>query len=80
MDKKNSASLLKAFVFAGTTALALVLPKVASADNLSDALIGAYKSSGLLEQNRALLRIQDENGAIAIRIPRRAAVASTPTS
>lgn len=66
MDKKNSASLLKAFVFAGTTALALALPKVASADNLSDALIGAYKSSGLLEQNRALLRIQDENVASAV--------------
>ncbi|WP_122073972.1 TolC family outer membrane protein [Pseudophaeobacter sp. EL27] len=66
MLKKNSASLLKTFVFAGSVALAFALPKSASADNLSDALIGAYKSSGLLEQNRALLRVQDENVALAV--------------
>ena len=66
MYKKNLASLFKAFVFAGTAALAFTLPKAASADNLSDALIGAYKSSGLLEQNRALLRVQDENVAAAV--------------
>lgn len=66
MLKKNSASLLKTFVFAGAAALAFTLPKAASADNLSDALIGAYKSSGLLEQNRALLRVQDENVAQAV--------------
>ncbi|MFC4213778.1 TolC family outer membrane protein [Pseudophaeobacter arcticus] len=66
MLKKNSASLLKTFVFVGSVALAFTLPKPASADNLSDALIGAYKSSGLLEQNRALLRVQDENVAAAV--------------
>lgn len=66
MLKKNSASLLKTFVFAGSVALAFALPKPAHADNLSDALIGAYKSSGLLEQNRALLRVQDENVAQAV--------------
>ena len=66
MLKKNSASLLKTFVFAGSVALAFALPKPASADNLSDALIGAYKNSGLLEQNRALLRVQDENVAAAV--------------
>ena len=66
MLKKNSASLLKTFVFAGSVALAFALPKPAHADNLSDALIGAYKSSGLLEQNRALLRVQDEDVASAV--------------
>lgn len=66
MLKKNSASLLKTFVFAGSVALAFALPKPAIADNLSDALIGAYKNSGLLEQNRALLRVQDENVAAAV--------------
>ncbi len=66
MLKKNSASLLKTFVFAGAAAFAFALPKSASADNLSDALIGAYKSSGLLEQNRALLRVQDESVAAAV--------------
>ncbi|MEY8843182.1 transporter, partial [Cribrihabitans sp. XS_ASV171] len=40
--------------------------KPASADNLADALIGAYNTSGLLEQNRALLRAADEDVAIAV--------------
>ena len=66
MIRKNSASLFKTFVFAGAAAVAFALPKAASADNLSDALIGAYKTSGLLEQNRALLRVQDENVASAV--------------
>ncbi|MEP2715175.1 TolC family outer membrane protein [Pseudophaeobacter sp.] len=66
MYKRKSSRLLKTFVLAGTTALALALPKFASADNLSDALIGAYKTSGLLEQNRALLRVKDENVAAAV--------------
>ena len=49
------------------TAVALTLPAVAAkADNLADALIGAYNSSGLLEQNRALLRASDEDFAIAV--------------
>ncbi|WP_187431763.1 Outer membrane efflux protein BepC [Roseobacter fucihabitans] len=36
------------------------------AETLADALIGAYESSGLLEQNRALLRAADEDVATAI--------------
>lgn len=35
------------------------------ADTLADALVGAYTHSGLLDQNRALLRIADEDVAIA---------------
>lgn len=38
----------------------------AKADNVTDAMIGAYNSSGLLEQNRALLRAADEQVAIAV--------------
>ncbi|QBF32881.1 TolC family outer membrane protein [Thalassococcus sp. S3] len=36
------------------------------ADNLADALVGAYNTSGLLEQNRAVLRAADEDVAIAV--------------
>lgn len=38
----------------------------AQADNLADAMIGAYNTSGLLEQNRAVLRAADEDVAIAL--------------
>lgn len=44
-------------------ALALSLPVTAGADTLADALAGAYNTSGLLEQNRALLRAADEDVA-----------------
>ena len=37
----------------------------ASAESLSDAMASAYKHSGLLEQNQALLRAADEDVAIA---------------
>lgn len=50
---------------AGVAVLALG-PRTAVADNIADALIGAYNSSGLLEQNRALLRAADEDVAIAL--------------
>ncbi|WP_171098193.1 MULTISPECIES: TolC family outer membrane protein [unclassified Ruegeria] len=40
--------------------------RMAWADNLTDAFIGAYNTSGLLEQNRALLRVEDEDVAIAL--------------
>ncbi|MCI2395006.1 TolC family outer membrane protein [Aliiroseovarius sediminis] len=38
---------------------------MAVAESLSDALVAAYKHSGLLEQNQALLRAADEDVAIA---------------
>ena len=38
----------------------------ARADNFTDALIGAYNTSGLLEQQRALLRAADEDVAVAV--------------
>jgi len=48
-----------AVVVAGVSAPA------ARADTLADALVGAYTNSGLLEQNRALLRAADEDVAAA---------------
>ncbi|SLN74267.1 Outer membrane efflux protein BepC precursor [Roseivivax jejudonensis] len=38
----------------------------APADTLADAMVGAYQTSGLLEQNRAVLRAADEDVAQAI--------------
>ncbi|MCY4305241.1 MAG: TolC family outer membrane protein [Aestuariivita sp.] len=43
----------------------LVSPK-AHSDNLADALVGAYENSGILEQNRALLRAADEDVATTL--------------
>ncbi|MFG6531959.1 MULTISPECIES: TolC family outer membrane protein [unclassified Sulfitobacter] len=57
----------KSAVRRGFTALPLVLvlmmPRAVLAESLADALIGAYQHSGLLEQNRALLRAADEDVA-----------------
>lgn len=39
---------------------------MAKAETLADAMIGAYNSSGLLEQNRAVLRAADEDVAQAV--------------
>ncbi|MDG1472184.1 MAG: TolC family outer membrane protein [Ascidiaceihabitans sp.] len=50
----------------GALALALGFSAVQSqADTLADALVGSYNHSGLLDQNRALLRAADEGVAIA---------------
>ncbi len=38
----------------------------ARAENITDAMIGAYNTSGLLEQNRAVLRAADEDVAAAV--------------
>jgi len=45
---------------AAALVLGLMAP-VAKAETLTDALIAAYKHSNLLEQNRALLRVADED-------------------
>ncbi|MBM07596.1 MAG: transporter [Oceanibulbus sp.] len=42
-----------------------LLPRPALAETLADALVGAYEHSGLLDQNRALLRAADEDVASA---------------
>lgn len=45
---------------------AAALTGTARAENIADALVGAYNTSGLLEQNRAVLRAADEDVAIAV--------------
>ncbi len=47
-------------------ALAVVVPRTGTAETLADALVGAYTHSGLLDQNRALLRAADEDVASAV--------------
>jgi outer membrane protein len=44
-------------------AMLSLAPKSADAETLADALVGAYNHSGLLEQNRAVLRAADEDVA-----------------
>ena len=68
-DKINrgKARHLHRFV-AGVVAGMLVLaaPVAALSETLADALAGSYTNSGLLEQNRALLRAADEDVAVAL--------------
>lgn len=52
-----------ALVLAVSVAMA---PVALKAESLTDALIAAYNTSGLLEQNRALLRATDEDVASAV--------------
>lgn len=54
----------------GLTLAALGGPGKAQAENIADALIGAYNTSGLLEQNRALLRAADEDVATTVSLLR----------
>jgi len=49
----------------GAAMLSMGLLASAQADTLADALVGAYNHSGLIEQNRALLRAADEDVALA---------------
>jgi outer membrane protein len=44
----------------------IAIPAAGGAETLADALIAAYRSSNLLEQNRALLRAADEDVAQAV--------------
>ena len=57
---------LKTMALAAAMALGGMAPQQAQAENMADALVGAYNSSGLLEQNRALLRAADEDVALSL--------------
>ncbi|UWQ08777.1 TolC family outer membrane protein [Aliiroseovarius crassostreae] len=53
--------------FAGVTAAAIMaMTQGAWAESLADAMASAYKNSGLLQQNQAVLRAADEDVAIAL--------------
>ncbi|MHA6343991.1 TolC family outer membrane protein [Roseivivax sp. CAU 1761] len=54
------------WIASGCTAGLLAVGATAQADTLADALTGAYLESGLLEQNRAVLRAADEDVAQAV--------------
>lgn len=61
--------LMKPRRIARHAALALglaLVPLPALAETLTDALVSAYNHSGLLEQNRAVLRAADEDVALAV--------------
>lgn len=56
----------KVKMLAGITSVFVSLNAPATAHSLNEALISAYNSSGLLEQNRAVLRAADEDVAQAM--------------
>ena len=66
MSMRDSGFAPKAKSWVLALALAVSAPVIAKADNLADALRGAYETSDLLAQNRALLRAADEDVAIAL--------------
>lgn len=66
MHTASGNRAIKAAALVVAITFGLAGPQVARADNMADALIGAYKTSGLLEQNRALLRAADEDVALAV--------------
>ncbi len=66
MRRTASGKLVKALALTAGIAFSAIPGRPALADNLTDAFIGAYNTSGLLEQNRALLRAADEDVAIAL--------------
>jgi outer membrane protein len=66
MKPTGKFEAIKKAALAGVIACGMVGPQVAQAENMADALVGAYNTSGLLEQNRALLRAADEDVAIAV--------------
>ncbi|MBO9444530.1 TolC family outer membrane protein [Ruegeria sp. R14_0] len=66
MSSMAGGKLVRALALTAGVALSFVPGRAAWADNITDAFIGAYNTSGLLEQNRALLRAADEDVAIAL--------------
>jgi outer membrane protein len=61
------SSRLREKIAAATVALVMTVGVVpATAQSLADTLVAAYTNSGLLDQNRAVLRAADENVASAI--------------
>jgi len=61
IKKRSFANRSAVFV----AAVFLTIPQFLNADTLREAMVKAYNSSGLLEQNRALLRAADEDVAVA---------------
>lgn len=66
MGRSFITQTVKGAALSAGLVLAGFAPGQSRADNLADAMIGAYNTSGLLEQNRALLRAADEDVAQAV--------------
>jgi len=62
-SRRPGAGAIRSFGRLVALALCLALPHVARAETLAQTLVSAYENSGLLEQNRALLRAADEDAA-----------------
>lgn len=65
IKRKATCALRVSVVVAVAAVAAGMAAPAARAETLADALVSAYKHSGLLEQNRALLRAADEDVAAA---------------
>lgn len=65
MTKHGKIGAVRGLISASCISLGLWAPISVQAETLADALVGAYNNSGLLEQNRAVLRAADEDVAIA---------------
>ncbi len=58
--------MMKKFgILAALLSVLVGVPQVMRAESLADAMVSAYRNSGLLDQQRALLRAKDEDLAIA---------------
>ena len=62
----NMTKIAAGVLSLGLIGSSILAPATAKAESLTDALIGAYRHSGLLEQNRATLRAADEDVAQAV--------------
>lgn len=66
MSRSRMWQTVRALGLAALLGLAATGPQVARAETLADTLVSAYNNSGLLEQNRAVLRAADEDVALAV--------------
>ncbi len=66
MRRAGKAGWIRAGLMGLVVGATLVSGPGARAENIVDALVGAYNTSGLLEQNRAVLRSADEDVALAV--------------
>jgi outer membrane protein len=65
MTAMGNFKMIKNACAVAAVVCAMLAPAMTRAETLADALVGAYNTSGLLEQNRALLRAADEDVAAA---------------
>lgn len=62
----NVGNSMKSFLIVAVAAVTIAMSGAVKAETLTDTLIKAYRHSGLLDQNRAVLRAADEDVAQAV--------------